>query len=81
VQIGATEGIKAAALAGLGVAFLSRWSARNELALGQLRVLPMRDLVIRRDFSWALSAADPPGLAGRFLRFARLAAPTLAASR
>ena len=78
VQIGATEGVKAAALAGLGVAFLSRWSVRNELALGQLRILPLRDLQIPRDFSWVLPSADPGGLAGRFLRFARLHAPQLA---
>ena len=39
VQIAATEGVKAAALAGLGVAFLSRRSVRNELALGQLQIL------------------------------------------
>ncbi len=46
VQMGATEAIKGAALAGLGVAFLSLWSIRAELALGKLRVLPLRDLAI-----------------------------------
>jgi DNA-binding transcriptional LysR family regulator len=77
LQIGASEGIKAAAMAGLGVAFLSRWSIRTEVALGRLRIVELPDLTLPRDFSFALPAATVPGLAGQFLRFARLSAPAL----
>jgi DNA-binding transcriptional LysR family regulator len=69
-QLGATEAIKAAAVAGLGVAFLSRWSIRAELAAGRLRVLPFADLAIPRSFSWALPAGGAAGVAKAFQRFA-----------
>ncbi|MFT3765543.1 MAG: LysR family transcriptional regulator [Minicystis sp.] len=77
VQIGGTEAIKGAALAGLGVAFLSRWSIGAELALGRLRILPLRDLAIPRVFSWALPPGGATGMAKRFQRFAARAAPGL----
>ncbi|APR76945.1 LysR family transcriptional regulator YeiE [Minicystis rosea] len=70
VQIGSTEAIKGAALAGLGVAFLSRWSIGAELTLGRLRILPLRDLAIPRAFSWALPPGGATGMAKRFQRFA-----------
>ena len=75
VQIGGTEAIKGAALAGLGVAFLSRWSISAELTLGRLRILPLRDLAIPRAFSWALPPGGATGMAKRFQRFAIRAAP------
>jgi molybdate transport repressor ModE-like protein len=67
---GGTAAIRAMALEGLGVAFLSRLSIEDDLARGTLRVLALADLRIPRQFSWALAAAEVPGLAGRFLRFA-----------
>ncbi len=78
VEMGSTEAVKGAALAGLGVAFLSRWTVRTELALGTLRALPLRDLAIARGFSWALPAGGATGVAREFLRAATHAAPTLA---
>jgi DNA-binding transcriptional LysR family regulator len=78
VEMGATEAIKGAALAGLGVAFLSRWSIGAELSSGRLRVLPFADLAVPRSFSWALPAGGAAGAAKAFLRFAQLKAPSLA---
>jgi DNA-binding transcriptional LysR family regulator len=78
VEMGAIEAIKGAALAGLGVAFLSRWSIRAEIATGRLRVLPFADLSVPRSFSWALPAGGAAGAAKSFLRFAQLKAPGLA---
>lgn len=72
---GGTAAIRAMALEGLGVAFLSRLSIEDDLARGTLRVLSIADLRIPRQFSWALAAGEVPGLAGRFLRFAS-ASPT-----
>ena len=76
LQLASTEAIKVAAAHGLGVAFLSRWSIQQELAVGRLRPLALRGLRITRSLSWALPAEDPSGVAGHFLRFARGAAPT-----
>jgi DNA-binding transcriptional LysR family regulator len=68
---GSNQSIKMAAAAGLGVAFVSRWSVARELAEGTLRVLPLRDLRLVRSFSWATQAAQVPGAAGRFLAWAK----------
>jgi DNA-binding transcriptional LysR family regulator len=68
---GSNQSIKLAAVAGLGVAFVSRWSVQLELAAGQLRILPLRDLRIVRAFSWATASREPHGAAGRFLAWAR----------
>jgi molybdate transport repressor ModE-like protein len=67
---GGTAAIRAMALEGLGVAFLSRLSIEEDLARGALRVLSLGELRIPRQFSWAMAAGEVPGLAGRFLRFA-----------
>jgi DNA-binding transcriptional LysR family regulator len=79
LELGSTEAIKDVASRGLGLAFLSRWSIRRELASGRLRALEVRGLSISRSFSWALPSRDPAGLAGLFLRHARAAAPRLGA--
>jgi DNA-binding transcriptional LysR family regulator len=68
---GSNQSIKMAAVAGLGVAFVSRWSVQLEVAQGLLRILPLRDLRIVRAFSWATPAPEVPGAAGRFLAWAR----------
>ena len=70
LQLGSNQSVKMAAVAGLGVAFLSRWSVRLQVAAGALRILPIRDLRIARTFSWA-TLSPPRGLAGRFLEWAR----------
>lgn len=71
VQLGSNQSVKMAAVAGIGVAFVSRWSVRLELATGTLRILPLRDLRIVRTFSWATASRNLHGSAGRFLRWAR----------
>ena len=48
------EAIKTATIHCMGLAFLSRWSVKNELALGQLRVVRISDLLVRRGFYWVL---------------------------
>src|SRR5215471_2332332 len=63
------EAIKTATIHCMGLAFLSRWSVKNELALGQLRVIGVSGLEVRRGFYWVL----PSGALGEpndtFVRF------------
>lgn len=68
---GSNQSIKMAVAAGLGVAFVSRWSVQNNVAAGRLRVLPLRDLRIVRAFSLATLSPGVHGAAGRFLAWAR----------
>ena len=71
IQIGGgNDAMKAAALAGLGLAFLSGCAIRNELASGALRVLPVKALRIPRAFLWAMPGAGLSGAAADFKRFA-----------
>ncbi len=71
VQLGSNQAMKMAAIAGLGVAFLSRWSVALEVEAGRLRILPLRDLRIERSFSWATASPASRGAEGRFLTWAR----------
>lgn len=48
------EAIKTATIHCMGFAFLSRWSVKNELTLGQLRILRIPNLLVRRGFHWVL---------------------------
>jgi DNA-binding transcriptional LysR family regulator len=73
VELGSTEAILGGAAAGLGVAFVSRISARSHVEAGLVRVVPGLDLVIRRTFRWALPAGALSGMAARFYDFARRA--------
>jgi DNA-binding transcriptional LysR family regulator len=75
LEIGSTEAIVGAAAAGLGVAFVSRWSIRAQLAAGFVQIVPGLNLVIRRTFRWALPAGPLTGTAARFHDFANRAAP------
>jgi DNA-binding transcriptional LysR family regulator len=68
---GSNQSVKMAAVAGLGVAFISRWSVQHEVAAGLLRILPLRDLRIVRVFSLAALSPGVHGAAGRFLAWAR----------
>ena len=70
VELGSTEAIVGGVVAGLGVAFVSRWSVRAHLAAGLVRVVPGLDLVVRRTFRWALPAGALTGTAARFHEFA-----------
>jgi len=74
VELGSTEAIVGGAVAGLGVAFVSRISVGIELAAGLVRVLPGLDLIVRRTFRWALPAGALTGAAARFHDFAQRSA-------
>ena len=64
-----TEGLLSAVEAGLGVAFVSRWAVRNQLALGTLRLAQVKQLKLSRMFSLATVAGpEPTGTAGAFWR-------------
>lgn len=77
IELGSTEAILSGAIAGLGVAFVSRWSIRH-LAPGLLREVPGLDLVVRRTFRWALPAGGLAGAAASFHAFAVRSPPSLA---
>src|SRR5262249_50556556 len=78
-ELGSTEAIKAAAVAGMGIGFLSQWSIRYEMAVGQLVQLPFDALKVRRTFSWAPPAGALGGTAARFFDFANRNIPRAAA--
>jgi len=65
-----TEGLLSAVEAGLGIAFVSRWAVRNQLALGTLKLARIKGLKLARMFALATAAGpDPSGVAGAFHRF------------
>jgi len=65
-----TEGLLSAVEAGLGIAFVSRWAVRNQLALGTLKLARVRGLNLARMFSLATVAGpEPAGIARTFHRF------------
>jgi LysR family transcriptional regulator, transcriptional activator of the cysJI operon len=65
-----TEGLLSAVEAGLGIAFVSRWAVRNQVALGTLKLARVRGLNLARMFSLATVAGpEPAGIAGNFHRF------------
>lgn len=65
-----TEGLLTAVEAGLGIAFVSRWAVRNQLALGTLKLARVRGLDLARMFSLATVAGpEPAGLTRSFHRF------------
>lgn len=65
-----TEGLLSAVEAGLGVAFVSRWAVRAQLALGTLKIARVRGLELRRGFAVATVAGpEPVGVVGAFRRF------------
>jgi DNA-binding transcriptional LysR family regulator len=76
LQFGSNQSVKLAAVAGLGVAFVSRWSVRLEVAAGILRILPLKDVKVVRTFSWATAARETGGPAGRFLAWAKKNPPS-----
>ena len=50
MELGSTEAVKEALIAGLGVSILSRTSIRREIQDGLLREVPIRGLKLERDF-------------------------------
>ncbi len=74
-----TEGLLSAVEAGLGIAFVSRWAVRNQLALGTLALVRIRGLKLARMFSIATAAGpEPSGIVGAFHRFVMQRAEELA---
>jgi DNA-binding transcriptional LysR family regulator len=74
-----TEGLLSAVEAGLGIAFVSRWAVRNQLALETLKLVRVRGLVLARMFSLAsLAGPEPVGAAGAFAHFVLERAEALA---
>jgi DNA-binding transcriptional LysR family regulator len=70
MTLDSTEGLLSAVEAGLGIAFVSRWAVRNQLALGTLKLARVRGLDLARMFSLATVAGpEPAGLARSFHRF------------
>jgi DNA-binding transcriptional LysR family regulator len=50
MELGSTEAVKSALLAGFGISILSRISIRHELADGRLVEVPIRGMILERDF-------------------------------
>ena len=74
-----TEALLSAVEAGLGIAFVSRWAVRNQLALGSLKVARLRGVNLARMFSMATVAGpEPGGITGMFQRFVMERAEELA---
>jgi len=65
-----TEALLSAVEAGLGIAFVSRWAVRNQLALGTLQLARIHGLNLKRMFSLATVAGpEAGGVARLFQRF------------
>ncbi len=60
MEFDSTEGLLSAVEAGLGVTFVSRWAARNQLALGTLKLAYARELKLTRWFSLARASGPEP---------------------
>ena len=70
MELDSTEGLLSAVEAGLGVAFVSRWTVRNQLALGTLKLARVQGLKLSRMFSVVYPAGpEPTGNVGFFRRF------------
>jgi DNA-binding transcriptional LysR family regulator len=77
VELGSTEAIKQAVAAGLGLAFVSRAAAADQLALGTVALVTVRGLAIRRTLARiALAGRRPSTMARAFDEVARELAPT-----
>ncbi len=73
IEVGSTEALKRCAIAGLGLAFVSRLAAQDELADGRLVLVAAPGTPVRRRFHAArLSAAPLPTVARSFLSMLRI---------
>jgi DNA-binding transcriptional LysR family regulator len=59
MELGSTEAIKEAIMAGYGMSILSRISIRHELAAGNLVEIPIRGLTMQREFYQVYHARRP----------------------
>lgn len=70
MELNSNEALLNAVEAGLGVAFVSRWAVRNQLALGSLKIARLPELKLSRNFSLAYAAGpEPTGSVGAFRSF------------
>lgn len=65
MRVGGTEAIKQAVAAGLGLAIVSRAAAADQLALGRIAVLDVKDLVINRTLTRLTLRDRAPTVAAR----------------
>src|SRR5580692_5952284 len=63
------QAVKTATVHCLGFSFLSRWSVKNEVAAGQLRILNIANLTVRRGFFWVLPSGALGEPSDSFVRF------------
>jgi molybdate transport repressor ModE-like protein len=63
------QAIKTAVIHCLGLAFLSRWSVKEELSLGKLRAVQIANLLVRRGFYWVLPSGALGEPSDTFVRF------------
>ncbi|MBV8276519.1 MAG: LysR family transcriptional regulator [Verrucomicrobia bacterium] len=63
------QAIKTAIVHCLGFSFLSRWSVKNEVAAGQLRILQLPNLSVQRGFFWVLPSGALGDPSDSFVRF------------
>ncbi|HZC35155.1 MAG TPA: LysR family transcriptional regulator, partial [Chthoniobacterales bacterium] len=75
------QAIKTATIHCLGLAFLSRWSVKNDLSLGRIRMVELRDLTVRRGFYWVLPSGALGEPSDTFVRFCNDYRSNLAAAR
>jgi DNA-binding transcriptional LysR family regulator len=70
MELDSTEGLLNTVEAGLSITFVSRWAARNLLALGTLKLARLSGLNLPRRFSMAYPAGPKPdGSVGEFRGF------------
>ncbi|WP_394833585.1 LysR substrate-binding domain-containing protein [Pendulispora rubella] len=77
LELASTEAILGAAVAGLGIAFVSRWSIQPHLVAGGVHLVPGLDFSVRRTFSWAIPAGGLQGTEARFYSFAKNNPPVI----
>jgi len=61
-QSSTSEGVKEAVVSGIGAAFISGLAVKNELKLGLLKIIPVKDMVIKRDFFAVYQSGRQPAL-------------------
>jgi LysR family transcriptional regulator, transcriptional activator of the cysJI operon len=72
MELDSTEAIISGVEAELGVGFVSRWAVGKVLRLGTVKMIAVKGLEIRRDFSFVrLAGAEMTGAAAAFQRFAK----------
>jgi DNA-binding transcriptional LysR family regulator len=67
IRVGGTEAIKQGVAGGLGLGIVSRSAASDQLALGRIVVVPVRDLAMRRTLARIKLRDRPMTIAGREL--------------